>query len=112
MQKVFIDLPGHGNSKILSNAEPSIESMANEIILILEKEGIKKFHIVGHSMGGYIALSIKENQKECKKVILLNSNYWSDSESKKKDRNRVCKIAFKAKDYFLNEAIQICLPIR
>ena len=56
-------------------------------------------------MGGYIALSIKEKQKECKKVILLNSNYWSDSESKKKDRDRVCKIAFKAKDYFLNEAI-------
>ncbi|MGB1453669.1 MAG: alpha/beta fold hydrolase, partial [Crocinitomicaceae bacterium] len=104
-KKVFIDLPGHGNSKILNNAEPSIESMANEVILILKKEKIKKFHIVGHSMGGYIALSIKEKYKECKKVILLNSNYWSDSESKKKDRDRVCKIAFKAKDYFLNEAI-------
>lgn len=104
-RKVFIDLPGHGNSKILNYAEPSIESMANEVISVLEKEGIKKFHIVGHSMGGYIALSIKEKQKECKKVILLNSNYWSDSESKKKDRDRVCKIAFKAKDYFLNEAI-------
>lgn len=104
-KKVFIDLPGHGNSKILNNAEPTIESMANEVILILKKEKIKKFHIVGHSMGGYIALSIKEKQKECKKVILLNSNYWSDSESKKKDRDRVCKIAFKAKDYFLNEAI-------
>ena len=104
-KKVFIDLPGHGNSKILNYAEPSIESMANEVISVLEKEGIKKFHIVGHSMGGYIALSIKEKQKECKKVILLNSNYWSDSESKKKDRDRVCKIAFKAKDYFLNEAI-------
>ena len=104
-RKVFIDLPGHGNSKILNYAEPSIESMANEVISVLEKEGIKKFHIVGHSMGGYIALSIKEKQKECKKVILLNSNYWSDSESKKKDRDRVCKIALKAKDYFLNEAI-------
>ena len=104
-KKVFIDLPGHGNSKILNNAEPTIESMANEVILILKKEKIKKFHIVGHSMGGYIALSIKEKHKECKKVILLNSNYWSDSESKKKDRDRVCKIAFKAKDYFLNEAI-------
>ncbi len=56
-------------------------------------------------MGGYIALSIKEKHKECKKVILLNSNYWSDSASKKKDRDRICKIAFKAKDYFLNEAI-------
>ncbi len=104
-KKVFIDLPGHGKSELMDNAESSIDSMANEIILILEKEGIKKFHIVGHSMGGYIALSIKEKQKECKKVILLNSNYWSDSDSKKKDRDRVCKIAFKAKDYFLNEAI-------
>ena len=102
--KVFIDLP-HIKFQILNNAEPSIESMANEVISVLEKEGIKKFHIVGHSMGGYIALSIKEKQKECKKVILLNSNYWSDSESKKRDRDRVCKIAFKAKDYFLNEAI-------
>ena len=36
---------------------------------------------------------------------MLNSNYWSDSFSKKKDRERVSNIAFKAKNYFIQEAI-------
>jgi pimeloyl-ACP methyl ester carboxylesterase len=36
---------------------------------------------------------------------LLNSNFWADSEQKKKDRLRVAEIAFKAKKVFINEAI-------
>ena len=36
---------------------------------------------------------------------MLNSNFWADSEQKKKDRLRVADIAFKAKKVFINEAI-------
>jgi len=56
-------------------------------------------------MGGYVALLMKEKIPACNKVIMLNSNYWSDSSSKKKARGRVSKIAFKAKNYFIQEAI-------
>ena len=57
--------------------------------------------IVWEDISHYQLKKITKNVKS----HFLNSNYWSDSESKKKDRDRVCKIAFKAKDYFLNEAI-------
>lgn len=104
-RKILIDLPGHGKSKNNIKGKPSIDFIADEVISILDKEGIDEFHIIGHSMGGYVALSIKEKKSGCCKVILLNSNYWSDSITKQNDRERVSKIAYKAKDYFLNEAI-------
>jgi pimeloyl-ACP methyl ester carboxylesterase len=102
---IFIDLPGHGDSSLEDRQEPSIEFMADEVEKILIQQDVEKFHIVGHSMGGYVALMLKAKMSNCDKVILLNSNYWADSKTKQKDRDRVSKIAYKAKDYFLLEAI-------
>ena len=56
-------------------------------------------------MGGYVGLKLKEMDARCKKVVLINSNFWKDSEQKKKDRVRVAEIAFKAKKLFIQEAI-------
>jgi pimeloyl-ACP methyl ester carboxylesterase len=66
---------------------------------------IEKFSVVGHSMGGYVALLLKEQIIGCEKVVLLNSNFWSDSEQKKKDRVRMADIAFKAKKILIQESI-------
>lgn len=104
-RKLIIDLPGHGKSALNDSNKPSIDFMAEEIISILNKEKVDDFNVVGHSMGGYVALLLKEKMPSCKKVLMLNSNYWSDSSSKKKDRERVSNIAFKAKNYFIQEAI-------
>lgn len=104
-RKLIIDLPGHGKSALNDSNKPSIDFMAEEIVSILNKEKVDDFNVVGHSMGGYVALLLKEKMPSCKKVLMLNSNYWSDSSSKKKDRDRVSKIAFKAKNYFIQEAI-------
>ncbi|MDA9161394.1 alpha/beta hydrolase [Crocinitomicaceae bacterium] len=104
-RKLIIDLPGHGNSALSDSNKPSIDFMAEEIVSILNKEKVDDFNVVGHSMGGYVALLLKEKMPSCSKVIMLNSNYWSDSPTKKKDRERVSKIAFKAKNYFIQEAI-------
>ena len=104
-RKLIIDLPGHGKSALNDSNKPSIDFMAEEIVSILIKEKVDDFNVVGHSMGGYVALLLKEKMPSCKKVLMLNSNYWADSSSKKKDRDRVSKIAFKAKNYFIQEAI-------
>ena len=32
-------------------------------------------------------LLLKEKDNRCEKVILMNSNFWADSEQKKKDRS-------------------------
>ena len=104
-RKLIVDLPGHGKSELNDSNKPSIDFMAEEIVSILNKEKIDDFNVVGHSMGGYVALLLKEKMPSCNKVLMLNSNYWSDSPTKKKDRERVSKIAFKAKNYFIQEAI-------
>ena len=105
-QSILIDLPGHGNSKNEDNSlVPSMEYMANQVIDTLNQLGIKKYNVVGHSMGGYVALVLKKIDERCKKVILLNSNFWEDSSEKQKDRIRVADIVFKNKNLFLKEAI-------
>ena len=105
-QNIFIDLPGHGKSSLADNSEgPSMDFIANEVIKVLKFLRIKSYSVIGHSMGGYVGLLLKEMDPQCEKVVLLNSNFWGDSEQKKKDRIRVAEIAFKAKKLFIQEAI-------
>lgn len=83
-----IDIPGLGNSKnILLN---SIATIADEIQKLLVYEGITKALFVGHSMGGYIALSICDRYKEMAMGLsLVHSTMKSDSEEKKEMRLKV-----------------------
>ena len=46
-------LPGFGNSSKINSCD-SIECMAKVILDLLEKKEIKKFNLLGHSMGGMI----------------------------------------------------------
>jgi pimeloyl-ACP methyl ester carboxylesterase len=105
-QCIFIDLPGHGNSPLENTPEePSICWIAEQVISTLEALEIFSFSIVGHSMGAYVALEIKRQMPVCRKVVLLNSNFWTDGEQKKKDRVRVASLVLKAKNLFIQEAI-------
>ena len=103
-KKIFFDLPGHGSSSVLEDS-PSIASIAVLIINELKQLGIDNFHVVGHSMGGYVALELAK-YGVVEKLVLLNSNFWEDSEQKKKDRDRVVKIVNTSKDLFINEGIK------
>jgi pimeloyl-ACP methyl ester carboxylesterase len=101
--KLFIDLPGHGKSE-LQDPNPSIHAMAQEVQKVLVHLDILNFIVVGHSMGAYVGLELSQ-QPGFQKLILLNSNCWSDSEQKKQDRLRVAAIVQKAKYHFVREAI-------
>ena len=50
-------LPGFGNSSDINSCN-SIECMAKAILNLLEKKEIKKFNLLGHSMGGMIVQEI------------------------------------------------------
>jgi pimeloyl-ACP methyl ester carboxylesterase len=104
-KKVFIDLPGHGNSKEIDSDLPSIAVMTRKVDQILASFTDKEVIVIGHSMGGYVAIELAKINPRVKKVVLLNSNFWSDSEEKKRDRNRVVEIIKQAKDKFIQEAI-------
>ena len=103
IQQIRIDLPGHGWSFELLNT-PSIQLMAQEVQRILAHLSIENFTVVGHSMGAYVGLELSQ-LKGFERLILLNSNCWSDSEQKKQDRLRVASIVMKAKSHFIREAI-------
>lgn len=105
-QCILIDLPGHGNSELWdANEKPSLNFMASEVQKVLQLLEIENYHLVGHSMGGYVAMILKETDKNCQKVVLLNSTFKEDSDVKKRDRVRVADVALKAKNLFIQEAI-------
>jgi len=52
---VALDLPGFGESTCLDDASYTIANQARRVALFADAIGLKRFHIVGNSMGGYIA---------------------------------------------------------
>ncbi|MGV3631868.1 MAG: alpha/beta fold hydrolase [Bacteroidota bacterium] len=103
-QSVLIDLPGHGNLP-LNKEYKNLAEVAAEIKAFLEGLGIGQFDLIGHSLGGYIAVELHKITDQNGKLMLYHSNFWGDDEQKKKDRNRVIDVVRKNKTLFLNEAI-------
>ncbi|NAW51265.1 alpha/beta fold hydrolase [Elizabethkingia argentiflava] len=87
-----IDLPGHGKSP--SNDKTiSMESMATAVRNTLEKLKIYSFHLLGHSMGGYVSLSYAERYPgTLKSLTLFFSSPLPDSEDKKNIRHKSLQI--------------------
>lgn len=102
-QIILVDLPGHGASHLL-DGEPSIHAMSLEVVKLIEYLKLEKPDVVGHSMGGYIGLELK-NLGHARMLTLLNSNFWEDSEEKKRDRIRVAELVLTHKNHFIQEAI-------
>jgi pimeloyl-ACP methyl ester carboxylesterase len=101
---LYIDLPGHGKSPTFEEV-PSISNMAEYVHETLQHNQFVPDAIVGHSMGGYVALELLQLIDKPTKCILLNSNFWDDSEQKKQDRNRVIDVVKHNKDFFIREVI-------
>lgn len=102
---LLVDVPGFGKSNLLDDNHPSIRYFADEIDTLLTTYNVVNCQIVGHSMGGYIGLELIKKSDKVQKLVLLNSNFWADSEHKKTDRTRVADILLKNKNLFISEAI-------
>ena len=64
-----LDLPNHGQSSHLSNTEYPF--LAKKIYEFMCKEGIKKSHICGHSMGGKIAMQLAHDFPDCVQNLVI-----------------------------------------
>ncbi|MFN4143279.1 acetoin dehydrogenase dihydrolipoyllysine-residue acetyltransferase subunit [Aestuariivirga sp.] len=65
-----LDLPGHGQSaKALEN--PGLGSLTAALSSFMDKLGIGKAHLVGHSMGGAIAMQLAADQPQKVKSLTL-----------------------------------------
>src|SRR5699024_2355901 len=73
---------------------------------VMEALKIGSAKIVGHSMGGYVAMAFVESHPEkTQKLMLMNSSPSADSEARKKERDQVIKIVKKHKEVFTKMAI-------
>lgn len=85
---IIPDLPGSGRSSLL-RGETSMENLADFVAAILDGENIRQCVLIGHSMGGYIALAFAEKYPDRLKALgLFHSTAYADSEEKKIARRK------------------------
>jgi pimeloyl-ACP methyl ester carboxylesterase len=85
---IAIDLPGHGDTACYGYAH-SMELMAKCVKAVLDHLHLKKVVIIGHSMGGYVALAFADLFPDSLRgLCLYHSTALADSTEKKKDRLR------------------------
>lgn len=88
---IAIDLPGHGSSDCIGYIH-TMELQAKCIKAVMDCLRLKKYVLVGHSMGGYAALAFAELFPDnLKGLCLYHSTAYADSDEKKRDRNRSIK---------------------
>lgn len=82
---VCVDLPGFGQSEVVDNV--TIEDMADAVKAVVDQLNLKEIVLVGHSMGGYTALTYADKYPETLKgLCVFHSHPFADSEEKKENR--------------------------
>jgi len=104
-QLVSVELPGHGQSSgvNLNWTWNDFIDFTRDVLLnmnIVPSEA----HFMGHSLGGYISLSLA-NRFGALSVGILNSNTWSDSDFRKKERRRAVRVFDLNHSLYVREAV-------
>lgn len=86
---IIPDIPGSGESELLTGNDISISDYADCIKTILDKESVSSCTLIGHSMGGYIVLALTEKyEKMINGLGLFHSSALADDEEKKTSRRK------------------------
>lgn len=102
---ITIDLLGHGKTECLSYVH-TMEEMAEAVYAVLKHLKVRKYYLVGHSLGGYVSLALAEVFPDnIKGLCMFHSSARADSEAKQKDRDRAIRVVKQNKNLFINEAI-------
>src|SRR5579859_274110 len=84
-----VDLPGFGKSPI-PPPPFSIRDIALKMLDWTDRNNISQPFVVGHSLGGYVALAMAQlEQEKISGICLFHSTPYPDSEERKSNRNRV-----------------------
>lgn len=84
---VTLDIPGHGISLIQGEVH-TMEYLAQCVAKTMEALGIERYSVVGHSMGGYVALAMLDNYSDRLESITLLSSFANADSEEKCDRRR------------------------
>lgn len=100
-QVICVDLPGHGGSDVIREGL-TIDLMAEAVMAVLTEESITSCLMVGHSMGGYVALAFADKyRKALKGIVLFHSQAAADSLEAVKNRDRTIRLVKKDRKSFI-----------
>lgn len=103
---IAIDLPGHGNTKSIGYAH-SMDLMARSVKAVMDSLKLKKYVIIGHSMGGYAGLAFADLFPDSLKgLCLFHSTAYPDSDEKKLDRLRAIQLVKANKSIYTRTTIR------
>lgn len=91
MRVIAIDLPGHGYSSTFYDVH-TMDFMANAVKAVLDEAGVERCTMAGHSLGGYVALAFASHYNYMLNgLALLHSHAMADDETKRRQRDEVCR---------------------
>jgi pimeloyl-ACP methyl ester carboxylesterase len=92
---ICIDLPGFGETPSIGYVH-TMEMMANCVKAVMNKQRLKRYVVIGHSMGGYVALAFADQFSDNLKGLgLFHSTALADTAEKKESRNKAISIVKK-----------------
>jgi pimeloyl-ACP methyl ester carboxylesterase len=92
---ITVDLPGFGKSPGLQSPF-TIAQVADALLDFLASKNLKNITLVGHSLGGYVALAMVEKNPDLfSSLILFHSTAYADSAEKKESRSKVVEFVQK-----------------
>jgi pimeloyl-ACP methyl ester carboxylesterase len=101
---VRIDLLGHGKSGNFSEVH-TMEDMADAAHEVITFLGLKKPILLGHSMGGYVALAYAELYENIGGLGLFFSTPYADSQARKMMRDKAEALVIQNRNAFIRAAI-------
>lgn len=106
MKVVTMDLPGHGISEVKGEIH-TMEFLADTVKAALDRIGVEKCFLAGHSMGGYAGLEFLRKYPEMLHgFILFHSSPYPDTEEKKQQRMREIDIIDSGKKDLLANTVE------
>lgn len=86
---ICVDLPGHGFSQWQDREVITVDYSADTVAALLIKIGVTRATVIGHSMGGYVAVAMAQRHGELLEgLVLLHSSPSGDTPDKKEFRLR------------------------
>lgn len=90
---IALDMPGHGQSAPPAS-QAAIADYAAQAVALLDALGIERANVVGHSMGGLVALAMAlDHPQRVLRVGVLNSVYERSPEARSAVEARAAEIA-------------------
>jgi pimeloyl-ACP methyl ester carboxylesterase len=102
---ITLDLPGHGETPPIGY-QHSMELMAEAVKAVMDHLHLRRYVLVGHSMGGYVALAFAELfHDQVSGLCLFHSTPYSDSTEKKADRDKAIALVKEDTRHYVNDVV-------